>query len=56
MALPTKDNPRVKKIAKSRNGLPIFSIVKTWFEKDNQHQWNQYQSWTPYNKEVKDEN
>jgi hypothetical protein len=45
MALPTKDKPKIKYIAKSRKGLPIFAKVKTWFEQDNQHKWNQFQAW-----------
>jgi len=48
MTKATKDNPKIKYIAKSRKGLPIFSIVKTWFEQDNQHQWKQYQEWSPW--------
>lgn len=45
MSRPTKNNPRVKYIKKSRKGIPIFSWCKTYFEHTGK-EFKQVQEWS----------
>lgn len=46
MARPTKDNPSIKYIGKTRKGIPVYRWCVTYFDfNDRMNQWIQKQVW-----------